>query len=399
MSAILGAEAFTCGEECSILEIKFRGTMNMLAYLARFAAGLLVLSALVLSACASAKEPAAPPARIIAIGDLHGDYDAYENLLEQAGLINKRKRWAGGDAILVQTGDVPDRGPDSLKIIKHLRKIQKQARRKGGRVITLAGNHEAMNLGGDLRYVHPGEYEAFVNRNSVELRNRVYEANRESIESFYLEQDETLSRDAIKEKWFEDTPLGMIEHQRAWRPEGEIGEWVVGNPAVAVIADSLFVHGGISEKYAGFTVAEINRMTAEALKARNLEPDSILNDPMGPLWYRGLVRRGAPEEKEFGEETPMQDASASPSAQSRLSIEEEINLVLDRYGVERIIVAHTPNLDGIKPSHGGKLIQIDTGISEFYGGTHSFLEITVDGVFAHDDGGTSKLETSANAGK
>ena len=98
------------------------------------------------------------PARIIAIGDLHGDYEAFTQLLSQAELIDERGKWSGGSTILVQTGDVPDRGPDSLKIIQHLQRLQKQAPRRDGRVITLVGNHEAMNMTGDLRYVHEGEY-------------------------------------------------------------------------------------------------------------------------------------------------------------------------------------------------------------------------------------------------
>lgn len=328
-----------------------------------------------LSAFAAARPPEAPA--IIAIGDLHGDYDAYESLMREAGLINQRGRWTGGHTIFVQTGDVPDRGPDSLKIIRHLKKLQKQAARKGGRVVTLVGNHEAMNVTGDLRYVHPGEYEAFTDRHSKNLRNRVYAANREAIEAAYLARDETLSSEAIRTQWEAQTPLGMIEHQRAWRPDGEIGAWVAANPAVAVIGDSLFVHGGISEKYVSFSIDEINAMTAEAIGARSTDPASIINDEMGPLWYRGLIQRSDPPAM------VEEDAGAEPA---RLTIEEEIDLVLSTYGVSRIVVGHTPSLTGIAAHHDGKLIRIDTGISAFYGGTRSFLRIEDGVVYAHDNG-------------
>ena len=78
--------------------------------------------------------------RIVAIGDLHGDYENYLEVLRIAGLINKRGKWSGGEAHLVQTGDIPDRGPDSVKIIEHISKLAKQAKKKGGRVHNLIGN-------------------------------------------------------------------------------------------------------------------------------------------------------------------------------------------------------------------------------------------------------------------
>ena len=73
-------------------------------------------------------------------------------------LVDDNGRWIGGDTVLVQTGDVVDRGPDSLKIIQDLMRLQREAPRAHGQVIALVGNHEAMNLTGDLRYVSAGDY-------------------------------------------------------------------------------------------------------------------------------------------------------------------------------------------------------------------------------------------------
>ncbi len=332
-----------------------------------------IIAAFSLFACASAQPPGDETPTIIAIGDLHGDYDAYESLMTEAGLIDRRGRWAGGDRIFVQTGDVPDRGPDSLKIIHHLQRLQRQALRKGGNVITLVGNHEAMNVTGDLRYVHPGEYEAFKDRNSRRLRDAVYEANRETIEAASLEQNSALASNEIKMQWEAQTPLGMIEHQQAWRVGGDVGDWIAANPAVAIVGGSLFVHGGISEKYAELSAADINQMVTEALIAHDVDPTSIINDEAGPLWYRGLVRR---EEAATGEE------EVTPT----LSVEEEIALVLSAYDVDHIIVGHTPSLTGIIASHDGKLVQIDTGIARYYGGARSFLRIENGVLYAHDNG-------------
>jgi Calcineurin-like phosphoesterase len=329
--------------------------------------------------CASAQDAPPVQARIVAIGDLHGDYQAFESLMLDAGLIDGRGHWAGGETIFVQTGDVPDRGADSLKIIDHLRKLQKQAPRKGGRVVTLVGNHEAMNITGDLRYVHPGEYSAFADRNSKQVRERVYQANRDNFEAFYLERAPELTSEDIKAQWIEDTPLGKIEHQTAWRPNGDVGKWVTQNPAVAIIGDSLFVHGGISAKYVSFSLNEINDGVAMALAERSTATDSIINDAAGPLWYRGLVAR----------------SGDGADTLSQLSIEDEIDLVLNSFGVARIVVGHTPSLTGIAISQNGKLIQIDTGIAAFYGGKKSFLEIKEGALYAHDSGVITTLDSPA----
>ena len=99
--------------------------------------------------------------RIVAVGDVHGDYEQFVKLLRGAGLLDKESKWAGGKAHLVQTGDVPDRGARSRDVMDLLMKLEKQAKKAGGYVHALIGNHEAMNMYGDLRYVHVGEFAAF----------------------------------------------------------------------------------------------------------------------------------------------------------------------------------------------------------------------------------------------
>ena len=131
---------------------------------------LLMIAAMLLPGVAGA-QPA--PQRIVAIGDLHGDHDAGRAIARATGLIDGRGRWSGGNATLVQMGDVVDRGPDSLKINRDLQKLQKEAPRRGGKVIALLGNHEAMMMTGDLRYVHPGELAAFGDAESKARREPV----------------------------------------------------------------------------------------------------------------------------------------------------------------------------------------------------------------------------------
>lgn len=311
---------------------------------------------------------AAAPARIVAVGDLHGDYPAYHAILRAAGLVDARDRWTGGRTVFVQLGDVVDRGPDSLKIIRHLMRLQRQAARAGGRVVVLVGNHEAMNVTGDLRYVHPGEFAAFADSRSAARRERAFEANKQAIGAFYRQRQPALTEAELRAAWYRDTPLGSLEHQAAWRPEGALGRWAIGNPAVALIDGTLFVHGGISPAYAGRSIEEMNRQTAAALAERETGGRSIINDPDGPLWYRGLVMRGG--ERQSGAETGAGGDDNGDGAAA-----DEIDAVLRAYGAGRIVIGHTPALGGIAVRHGGRLVRIDTGISAAYGGPRTYLEI------------------------
>jgi hypothetical protein len=322
---------------------------------------------LLLTAAAAALAQAAPTPRIVAIGDLHGDHTAWRAIAQAANLVDAEGRWTGGTSILVQTGDVPDRGPDTLKIIRDLLRLHREAQRAGGRVVALVGNHEAMNMIGDLRYVDPGEFAAFAGRKSSRRRWQAWLANRPEIEAAFRKTDPALTTEQIQQAWYAATPLGQIEHQAAWSPSGEIGRWVIANPAVALIDGTLFVHAGLGAAYAARPLDDINRRVAAALAARETADSSIINDPLGPLWYRGLASRDPSSEK---------PAEAEPV----LTIEQELDLVLKSQGARRMVIGHTPVLAGIAILHDGRLARIDTGISASYGGTPSWLEI-IDGKF------------------
>jgi hypothetical protein len=318
--------------------------------------------------------------RIVAIGDLHGDYEAWRAIARSARLIDQRGHWAGGRTILVQNGDVVDRGPDSRKINDDLMRLQREARRAGGQVVALIGNHEAMTMTGDLRYVHPGEFSAYATGGSARLREAVYRSQQASIEAAARAKDPGLPSATIRAAWMAQVPLGYIERQRAWLPSGRLGRWVVSHPAVVRIGDTLFVHGGISSDYTNVSIDEINRRVAQALSARTTAEDSIINDPRGPLWYRGLVTRQGLEERSS---TPDPAATSRIGPPPRPSIEQELDRVLAAFKVRRIVIAHTPNLQGIVISHDGKLVRIDTGISRTYGGVLSWLEIVGERVVPH----------------
>ena len=153
--------------------------------------------------------------RIVAMGDIHGDYQQFVNLLRLAGLIDEKQNWSGGRAHLVQTGDVLDRGPHSRRVMDLLMKLEQQARKSGGYVHALIGNHEAMNVYADLRYVSLAEYAAFQDESSEDHRQSSH-------------------------------PPGYREHRRNLGPKGKYGKWIRGHNAVIKINDTLFLHGGIS---------------------------------------------------------------------------------------------------------------------------------------------------------
>ena len=327
----------------------------------------LLVAALIAALMAAPALTAAPAQRIVAVGDLHGDFSAWQDIARGAGLIDARGHWAGGKTILVQMGDVTDREPDSLKIIRSLQQLQREAPRKGGKVIVVLGNHEAMNLLGDNRYTTPGEYAALVDGQSAARRDRVYEANRARVEAAYKSQNPAITPDQVRAQWMAQHPLGWVEHKLAWAPAGELGRWATSNPAIVKIDGTLFVHGGISAEYARTSTLEaVDARVAKAMSAADDSPTAVLSDPLGPLWYRGLA----------GVDPDAQAARAAMKAPSPpVTADQELTEVLAGYNAQRMVIAHTPSLQGIQITLGGRLARIDTGISRYYGGPLTWLEI------------------------
>jgi len=326
-------------------------------------------AALLLACFALGAAKPAPPQRIIAVGDLHGDFQAWADIAAAAGVIDSAGHWKGGATTLVQLGDITDRGPDSLKIVRSLQQLQVEAPKSGGRVIVVLGNHEAMNLVGDDRYTTPGEYAAFVDDRSVARRERMYIAIRKKLEA----AEPNALPSTVREQWLAKTPLGWVEHRAAWSPSGELGRWATQNPAVAKVGNTLFVHGGLSAEYAKLSLDAVNRRVAAAMTSADDSPKSVLTDPLGPLWYRGLTGRDADAE---------QIRSTGPPT-AHLSVEQELDTVLSAYGAKHLVIGHTPSLKGIIIQYDGRLARIDTGNSRYYGGPLSWLEIVGDTLIPH----------------
>ena len=214
--------------------------------------------------------------RIVAVGDVHGAYTRYLEILRTAGIIDKRDRWAGGKAHLVQLGDVVDRGPDSRKAIDFLRRLERDAASAGGRVHYLIGNHEAMRMIGDYRYIVPGEYAAFADGDSRDVRQQIIE---------------TLAPD-VREQALKDTPLGMVELVRAFALKGPYGAYLRTLNAVVKINGVVFLHGGISPAVAPLPCEQINATIRRELGAGMDETARGTDDePDDPRRWPALVPR------------------------------------------------------------------------------------------------------------
>lgn len=197
--------------------------------------------------------------RIVAVGDVHGNHAQFVGILRRAGVIDEHDDWIGGRTHLVQLGDILDRGPDSRQSMDLLMKLESQAVRDGGRVHALIGNHEAMVLLRDYRFIHAGEDAAFGGR------------------AAYLE---------------------------AMSAEGVYGQWIRSHNTVIKINDVLFVHGGLAPWLADRSLDEINEAVRADLRAGSKK--GLAMSSGGPLWYRRLAN--GPEAEVAAELAPVFEA-------------------------------------------------------------------------------------------
>ncbi len=336
--------------------------------------------------------------RVYAIGDLHGGYDAFVSILRETDLVDEQIRWSGGANCLVQLGDIVDRGARSREILDLLMALEQQA---AGRLFVLLGNHEVMNLVGDLRYVSVAEFYAFAGEETPEQR----EAGYAMFTQRAVNANSPDSPQDLRARFDEQFPPGWFAHRKAFSPDGRYGAWLLERPIAVQIERSVFVHGGITLELAQLGVRAINERVAfeltdyftcrrkleavgwlepltpyadsfgevyrlrEASNSNLLDPAAngvalqYLNhlqsqcvDRRGPLWFRGLARE--------------HEATYWPT----------VLQTLDALDADRIVVAHTPTKEHrIQERFDGRVFLIDTGAGPAYGGQPSALEITAEG--------------------
>lgn len=287
--------------------------------------------------------------RIVAIGDVHGDYQRFLEVLRTAGLVDARNAWTGGDTHLVLTGDFVDRGDHSAQVLDLLMELEPQASKAGGRLHALIGNHEAMDLYGDLRYVTKDDFEGFQRPDSKDLQDRQMRA---ALDDLKRQGTPPADESAWRKKFQDEHPLGWVEHGLAFQPNGKYGKWIRQLNAIVKINDAVFLHGGISSKYAALTRGEINTKVRAELSDFNKLAKGIVTADDGPLWYRGMAQ------------LPEDDRGMA----------KLLPQVLAKQQVRHIVIGHTPQL-AVTPRFDGKVIAIDVGLSKPFDGPPAFLLI------------------------
>ena len=242
------------------------------------------------------------PSRLMAISDLEGNYKNARKFLENNQIIDSEGNWIWGDGHLVLIGDLVDRGRQVTELMWLLYQLERQAREAGGEVHYILGNHEAMVMGGDLRYIHP--------------------------------------------KYRFVTDRMKMDYDQLFAVDSEIGRWWRSKNGIETIGNLLFIHGGYSPLLdkEQLTVDALNRKIREGLAPAQPTGVTPGTNPVrhqhGPFWYRGYFERYA--DSWGGQATA-----------------EEIQKILLRHGVEHIVVGHTL-VEAVGPlDESGTVIAID----------------------------------------
>ena len=304
--------------------------------------------------------------RIVAVGDLHGDFNNFVRILKYNMIIDNQNHWAAGKTHLVQIGDVMDRGTHAKRIFDLLKDLEIQAEKAGGKVHVLIGNHEELNIMNrsfdfDL-YVTVEQFMDFIpdgyrQKREKKFRRKIGDSDSENPNSdLSLRSElrifwENVLKNAKKKRNSEDQRQyykGFID---------KYGEWILGHNVVIKINNIIFVHGGISLRNSTKTLKYINdhyrlELKESMLQNLNKRPPGIMNhrleflyDANAPLWYREFAQQ---EGDEF---------------------EKIVVEILKNLEAEHMVTAHTPvALEDAKDmsKFDGKIWIIDTSISEAY---------------------------------
>jgi hypothetical protein len=248
--------------------------------------------------------------KLFAVSDIEGDFNSFRQLLQANGVMDENYNWTFGDGHLVLVGDFLDRGQQVTEVLWLIYSLEEKAKADGGYVHFILGNHEIMNLSGDLRYVN--------------------------------------------KKYLDNAKLLSKRYESFYDKNSEIGRWLFTKNIIEKIGTRLFTHGGIS--------ADVNKMNISISRINQLgrtyyanstdeQPDKylkiILSTKTGPFWYRGYY---------------MKDQRATP---------EQIDETLSKFNVTEIITGHTFASEKISMHYGGKVIDLDT--HDYRGTTEGLL--------------------------
>ncbi|KAK9072411.1 hypothetical protein SSX86_008845 [Deinandra increscens subsp. villosa] len=303
-----------------------------------------------------------PPHRLIAIGDLHGDLLKSKQSLRLAGLIDSDDRWSGGSSTLLQVGDVLDRGGQELQILYFLEKLKRQALKSGGNVITMNGNHEIMNVDGDFRYVTPSGLDEFKNwaywycvGNKIKSLCDGLENPNPNPNPRDLYEGIPLTFPRVKQEY----AAGFRSRIAALRPKGPIAaRFLSQNLTVAVVGESVFVHGGMLPSHVAYGFERINREVRDwIIGTKKRVNSSLVRGRDSLVWLRI-----------FSNES-IKDCDCA-------TLEHVLSTIP---GARRMIMGHTIQESGINGVCDNRALRIDVGMSRgCINGLPEVLEISED---------------------
>ena len=339
--------------------------------LTRIISSLLCLAAVALTSCGKRAEPKAKsrsetkvmpeaplapqpwrlpaPERLVAIGDLHGDFDATRRALRLAGAIDGGDHWAGGKLVVVQTGDQLDRGDQDREILDLFSRLSEEAQASGGGFHPLNGNHETMNVQNDFRYVTPAGFLQF------------------------KEQQPAPEKRSFVGR-FIPTARGRAA---AFAPGGGYATKLAERRVVLMVGETVFVHGGVLRAHVDADIGRLNEETRLWMLGKRSSPPALIESADGPVWTRA-----------YGEPAPPAAACA------------ELERTLQALHAARMVVGHTVQENGINAACGDKVWRIDVGLAAYYGRKPAeVLEIGKAGVrVLREPGERSALNPKAASG-
>jgi hypothetical protein len=296
----------------------------------------LVLSCSIPSLSAWADERATLPAdgipfqfeahgRIVAIGDIHGNFDGMLTILRNRQLVDVAGEWIGGNAHVVFLGDLNGKGKDTRLVMDFIIRLSEQAHASGGMVHSLIGNHEARHISGDLSTTTRGEVADFQDFEPTDRAEVLYE----------MEKFKGAKRSEVA---FVSAIQGETKYAKWFRQRNQYIR--IGNAETGYFG---FVHAGLRRWMSG-REAEINSTTRRWIE-----------------YYQGV----GPKPPKSTHWTLVSENS--PSWDTRLPTEDlkskHIDDILSGFGIKNLIIGHQPTSSGnIETIYDAKIVMADTGI-------------------------------------
>ncbi|CAM9164780.1 unnamed protein product [Scytosiphon promiscuus] len=294
--------------------------------------------------------------RLVVIGDVHGDMDAFRSCLQMADLVDADDQWAGGETVVVQVGDIFDRGDDDLPIQEWVYKLAKQAGRANGALYSVMGNHEMMNAMGDHSMATRKAFVPFL--------------------ALRPELDELVGGDWSALDGFPEWARCRLV---AMRPGGPVARLMAAHAVSMKVGDNLFVHAGLLPEHLRGAQGRGGGGGAEGQDMAVADAEAVMEKLNADTCSWMLGERAIPEEI-WQSDSPLwtrvysDPESRDVDAAARMQLEEVLRLT----GTKRMVVGHTPQRAGINSAADGQVWRVDTGMTAMIGGRPEVLEIRGD---------------------